>query len=182
MTGNDIKAEVMKTFERFNEGYQKRNSDELDTFMEIFIDAEDTEMMGISATKPGAFEWFTGTGEIREIIESDWKYWGDVEFDLKNMRVHHHQDVAWFSLSASMKQIAGDEETWEFYLDKMKELLDEKGSKAHDRIFEAAHFGIRRVRERNLGAGYRYPMVVTGTLIKQDIWKIHSLHWSMPVD
>ncbi len=98
------------------------------------------------------------------------------------MRIHHHQDVAWFSLCGALKQIDSSEETWGFYLDQMKEFLEKKGEKAHDRIFEAAHFGIRRVREKNLGVGHPYDMVITGALLKEDIWKFHSLHWSMPVD
>ncbi len=74
------------------------------------------------------------------------------------------------------------EETWDFFADQMKTFLEDKSMSAHDRMFEAAHVGIRRVRERNLGVGHPFKMVITGTLIQEERWRFHTLHWSMPVE
>jgi len=174
--------EIIKAFEKFAEGYKKRRLDEIDDFMALFSDAADAQMIGIGATVPGAYEWFTGKNEIKEIILSDWNYWGNVVFDIENMRLTTKGDVAWFSLCAELEQVEQKEETLAFFANKMKKMLGDENISAHDKIFEAAHFGVRRVRECNLGAGYMWKMVITGVLVKKDIWQFHTLHWAMPVD
>ncbi len=177
-----MRTEIIKSFKAFEAGYDKRDANEIESFMELFCDDDEVQMLGISASEPGAIEWFTGKDEIKEIILSDWKYWGDVHFDIENIRISEKNDVAWFTLCATLEQIEVNEASWQFYADQMREIIEDSDMTAHDRMFEAAHFGIRRVREKNLGVGYRFPMVITGVLLKQDIWKFHSLHWSMPVD
>jgi len=177
-----MNSDIINTFKQFEQGYNNRDAETIDEFMRLFSDAPDSQMLGIGASEPSAYEWFTGKDEIKEIILSDWQYWGNVNFDIANIRITQMGGVAWFSLCASLEQLEVNEEAWAFYAKQMKELLEDKNSKAPDAIFEAAHLGIRRVRERNLGAGYQLKMVITGVLVKEETWKFHTLHWSMPVD
>ena len=177
-----MNQDIIRTFNKFEQGYKDRNIGAIDSFMELFSDAPDAQMLGIGATEPGEYEWLTGKSEIKEIILSDWQYWGNVHFDIDNIRISEKSDVAWFSLCAALEQLEPNEDAWAFYVKQMKDLLDKKDSSAPDRIFEAAHYGVRRVRERNLGAGHQFKMVITGVLVKEDTWKFHTLHWSMPVD
>lgn len=177
-----MKSQIIETFKKFQEGYKKRDANDIEKFMELFSSDSDVQMIGIGATEPGEYEWFTGIEEIKEIIISDWNYWGEVHFDIENIRISEKNNIAWFSLCASLEQLETKEETWKFYVNQMKEFLEDEIKKAPDKIFEAAHFGVRRVRERNLGAGYQWEMVITGVLVKEEIWKFHTLHWSMPVD
>lgn len=174
---------AVEVINRLIEGYNTRNSDEIDTFMENFSNENDSQMIGIGATVPGEYEWFTGKNEIKEIVISDWTNWGKVHFDLESLRLTERKETAWFSICATLEQVEMNEETWLFFLSQMKDLLDDKTMKAADRMFEASHFGIRRVREKNLGVGHPYKMIVTGNLVFEDAkWKVHSLHWSMPVE
>lgn len=173
---------IIMAFDTFVQGYKERKMDTLDEFMDVFSDSEDAQMMGIGATVPGAYEWFCGKDEIKEIIESDWTYWGNVHFDMDTLRLSQIGEVAWFSLCATLEQIDSSEETWGFFVNQMKDLLEKDDQSNHDKIFEAAHFGIRRVREKNLGVGYPWKMVITGTLVNEEKWRFHTLHWSMPVD
>lgn len=173
---------IMETFKAFEEGYVKRNADDIDTFMALFSDEDDVQMLGISATEPGEYEWFKSKEAIREIVLSDWTHWGKVNFRFDLLQISEKNGVAWFTLPASLEQLDANEESWGFYAEQMKKLLENKDMSAHDRMFEAAHFGIRRVREKNLGAGYEFKMVISGVLVEEDIWKFHTLHWSMPVD
>jgi len=174
--------DILNVFQKFTEGYKVRAVDHVDDFMEIFSPRADVQMIGIGATVPGAYEWFTGKDEIKEIILSDWTYWGNVHFDMQTLRLSQIENVAWFSLCVTLEQVDSSEDTWGFFLDQMKELLEKDEQTNHDRIFEAAHFGIRRVREKNLGAGYPWRIVITGTLVRDENWQFHTLHWSMPVD
>lgn len=177
-----MNQEIKAVFDALVDGYTRSPKDEIDDFMDLISDKADVQMIGIGATKPGAYEWFTGKEEIKEIIISDWTFWGDVHFDLSSLRVSEMNDVAWFSLCATLAQTEMSEETWAFFAGQMKEILEDESMSAHDRMFEAAHKGIRRVREKNLGVGHPFEMVITGTLVKEDKWRFHMLHWSMPVE
>jgi hypothetical protein len=181
--GTSMREKIIKPFRILEQSYEKRNKADIESFMTYFSNESDAQMIGIGAIEPGEYEWFTGKDEIKEIILSDWKYWGNVHFDIDNIRLTTRDNVAWFSLCAQLEQIESSEETWEFFASQMMNLLKKEDAKAADRIFEAAHYGIRRVREKNLGKGHLYDMVITGTLVYEDaLWKFHTLHWSMPVD
>lgn len=173
---------IMETLRTLEEGYEKRNADNIDNFMNLFSNEKDVQMLGIGATEPGAYEWFKGREEIREIILSDWTYWGKVNFRFDLLQLKEKSGIAWFTLPATLEQLDTNEEAWEFYAGQMKELLEDESLSPHDRMFEAAHFGIRRVREKNLGTGHEFKMVISGVLVEEDVWRFHTLHWSMPVD
>ncbi len=174
--------DILKVFRRFEHGYMNRQADSIDEFMTLFSDEKDSEMIGIGATKPGAYEWFTGKSEIREIILSDWKFWGAVNFNLDNIRIKEKNGVAWFSLCTTLEQLEVNEDSWTFYEKQMKDLFNDTSMSSHDKMFEATHYGMRRIREKNLGVGYKFDMVITGVLVLDETWKFHTLHWSMPVD
>ncbi len=81
MQDDDAIAEVREVFQRFQEGYTARDPSRMDEFMNLFVPSEEAELIGIGASVRGGSEWFQGPEAIREIIESDWTYWGDVILD-----------------------------------------------------------------------------------------------------
>lgn len=171
-----------ETLQKFIEGYTSKDLSKIDEFMNIFSSKKDIQMIGIGATKPGAYEWFSGIDEIKEIVISDWTNWGTVVFEKDTLRTSGHTDVLWFSICAQLAQKELSEETWDFFRTQMNDILNKEEMNAHDKMFEAAYYGMNRVREKNLGVGYMYDMVITGVMIFEDTWKIHTLHWSMPVE
>lgn len=173
---------VRKTLQEFYDGYQKRDIENVDKFMELFSLSEDIEMLGISATEPGAYEWFKGREDIEEIIVSDWTYWGDVDFTVENAHIVLNGNTAWFTTYGELKQNSDNSDSMPFFKKQMLELLDSDKSDA-DQMFEAVHFGIRRLLEKNRGVGAAYKLVITGVLVLEDEkWRLQMLHWSMPVD
>ena len=51
------------------------------------------------------------------------------------------------------------------------------------KLMEATHFGLRRLRERQKGMGYKWPFVLTAVLVNSSgSWHFSTIHWSMPVD
>jgi len=182
---NDDAAEIQQVLQRFQEGYTTRNISKLDEFMNLFVPGDDAELIGIGASARNQNEWFQGKERIREIIESDWQYWGDVRLDVKEAKINVKNDVAWLSTTGTLLQtdhIHSDEVTG-FSLNQMKELLDNENLSPKARLVEAAHFGIRRWMEREKPTGYPWPFVLTAVLVRQDRqWRFHTIHWSMPVD
>jgi hypothetical protein len=169
---------IRAVLRRFQDGYTERDLSRLDEVMGLFAPGDAPEMIGIGAT-----ERFQGRAQIREMIESDWKYWGDVIFDVDEARVRVHGDVAWLTTRGAVVQSATHDEAMPFYLQQMKELLEDESVDVDTRIVEAAHFGVRRWRERFLGVGQRWPFMFTAVLARgAGGWHFELIQWAMPVD
>ena len=163
----------------FGNGYRDRNLAQLDAFIELFDD--DVEMIGIEATHRGSDEWFEGRAAIKEIVESDWRVWGDVELDVASARVTVVDGMAWASIEATLGQPADGGEAMSSYLHRMSELLDDTGRDPDGRMMEAASFGLARLRERNLGPDHKWPLVITAVLtLGPPGWRFRNIHWSTP--
>lgn len=177
--------EIRQVLQDFQDGYIARDVARLDEFMKLFVPGDEAELIGIGASARNQNEWFQGTERIREIIESDWRYWGDVKLEVNEAKITVMGDVAWLSTVGAILQtdhIHTDEVT-RFTLKQMKELVDDETLSPRARLVEAAHFGVRRWREREKPAGYPWPFVFTAVLAKQEgQWRFHTIHWSMPVD
>lgn len=67
---SDLRAEnkeIRKTLKKFQQGYTKRNLEEIDSFMKkIFIDSHETSILGT-----GTGELALGIDEVRNLIEDD---------------------------------------------------------------------------------------------------------------
>jgi hypothetical protein len=175
--------QVRKVLERFQDGYVTRDLSRLDEFMDLFFPGDDVELIGIGASTRGGYEWFQGLEQIREIIESDWTYWGDVVIDVDGAKITVRGDVAWISTSGSLAQTPDLDKALPFYLKQMKELLEDEGAAPEARLMEATHFGLRRLRERDKGEGHHWPFVFTAVLVKtEDGWRFHQVQFAMPVD
>ncbi|MGD9094024.1 MAG: nuclear transport factor 2 family protein [Anaerolineales bacterium] len=174
---------VRAVLQQFQDGYRSRELSSLDDFMNLFARGEDIELIGISAFERGGVEWFEGAEAIREIIQSDWTYWGSVELDVNGAKVTSLEQVAWLTTTGTVEQTDTFDQALPLYLQQMQEILvdDERGP--DEKLIEASHFGVRRLRERLKGSGYRWPFVFSAVLIQTDSgWKFHTIHWSMPVD
>jgi hypothetical protein len=182
---SDSVAEVRQVLQQFQDGYSKRDVANLDAFMKLFVPGEEAELIGIGASARNENEWFQGSERIREIVESDWLYWGDVKLEVENAKITVKGDVAWLSTVGAILQtdhIHTDEVTG-FTLKQMEEMLVDERLSSREKLVEVTHFGVRRWREREKPVGYEWPFVLTAVLVRQeDGWRFHTIHWSMPVD
>lgn len=176
-------ADVRRVLQKFQEGYTARDLSKVDEFMELITDEAQAEFIGIGASVRGENEWFQGPEAIRGIIESDWMYWGDVAIDVEGAMISAFGDVAWLSTSGKLVQTETFDEALTFYLEQMADLLEAEDGDLDDRLMEATHYGMRRLRERHRGKGHAWPFVLTAVLVREErAWRFHTLHWSMPVD
>ena len=183
MTATKPRDQVRGILQSFQDGYTRRDLDQLDQFMKLFEPAPDVELIGIGASERGGEEWFVGIEAIREIIESDWRYWGDVILDVPGAEIWVHQDVAWLSTCGHLIQTPAADEALVFYLRQMADKLSEEAIDPPTRLMEATHYGMRRLWERHRGEGYRWPFVLTAVLVLSETgWRFRQVHFSMPVD
>ena len=178
------KAEqVRNTLQAFQDGYSARDFERLDEFMTLFVDDEGIELIGIGAAERGGNEWFQGPAAVRDIVEGDWKYWGNVVLDVPGAKITVSGDVAWLSTQGQIVQTATHDEALPFYMEQMEALLKDESMDHDSRLMEATHFGMRRLRERAKGMGHGWPFTLTAVLQRVDgRWRFHTLHWAMPVD
>jgi hypothetical protein len=167
----------------FQDGYTARDLDAVDAFMTLFDADANIELIGIGASQRGGTEWFEGHEAIREIIVSDWQNWGQVQIDVGGAKITVLDRVAWLSTTGTLEQTETFDQALPLYLDQMKMILEDGDSDADERLLEASHFGVRRLRERLKGQGHRWPFVLGAVLVHcEDAWRFHTIHWSMPVD
>ena len=183
MQADMTERQVRDTLQRFQEGYTKRDMSRLGEFMQLFAHEGDPELIGIGASVRGGNEWFEGPDAIREIIESDWIYWGDVWINVDGARISVLGDVAWLSTVGKLTQTDTFDQALPIYLEQMKKLLEKEELDPDSRLMEATHFGMGRIRERHKRKGHEWPFVLTAVLVRTgDQWQFHTIHWSMPVD
>jgi hypothetical protein len=183
MTITENLSEVRTMLQKFQDGYTARDVGRLDDFMQLFIPNDEIEMIGIGAAKRSATEWFEGRSRIREIIESDWLYWGNVRLDIDGAKITIHGETAWLSTTGTVTQTQAFDTAIEFHLNDMKAIFDQEDLSTDEKLMEATHYGMRRLRERSKGIGHSWPFTFTAILIKVETsWRFHTLHWAMPVD
>jgi ketosteroid isomerase-like protein len=183
MPTNNETNQVRRSLQQFQDGYAARDVKQLDAFMGLFVRNDDIEMIGIGAAMRGGDEWFQGWEQVRHIIKGDWTYWGDVQLDVEEAKITVSGDVAWLSTTGKVIQSQHFDESIRFFLNQMKEMLEDEEKDVDSRLVEVTHYGMRRIRERHKGVGHSWPMVLTAVLMKSDReWRFHTLHWSMPVD
>jgi len=183
LSKNHQVEQVREVLGQFLDGYTARDISNLDQFMELFYPGEEIELIGIGAFIRGGNEWFQGLSAVRDIIEGDWEYWGNVLLEVEGAKISVQGDVAWLSTTGSIEQTDTHDKALKYYLEQMKELLDDEKVDQDTRLMEATHFGMRWLRERLKGKGYQWPFVFTAVLIcTTEGWRFHTIHWSMPVD
>lgn len=179
---DDISA-VRSTLQKFQDGYTSRDVTRLDEFMQLFVPGEAIEMIGTGASKRAANEWREGFTPVREFVESDWKYWGDVRLDVVGARITVHGDVAWISTSGTVTQTQAFDTVIEYHLQDMKAFFDRDDLSPDEKLVEATHYGMRRLRECVRGIGHISPLTFTAVLIRMGAeWCIHTQHWARPAD
>jgi hypothetical protein len=175
--------QVRKVLQKFQDGYTIRDKSKLDEFMELFAPTDEVELIGVGASERGGSEWFNERASIRDIIEGDWTYWGAVDIDVDGTRITVSGETAWFSTTGTLTSGDEYEDAFPFYLEQMRDLLMDEKKSLDDRLTDATHFGVRRLRDRMRGKGAKWPFVITGVLIKMDGgWGIHAIHWSFPAE
>ena len=181
-TKNGVR-QVRAILQKFQDGYTTRDKSKLDEFMELFAPTDEIELIGVGASKRGGNEWFNGHAAIREIIEGDWTYWGAVKIDVEGAKITVSGETAWFSTTGTLTSGDEYEKAYPFYLEQMRDLLMDENKSFDDRLTDATHFGVNRLRDRMRGVGAKWPFVITAVLVKTEgKWGFHTIHWSFPAE
>lgn len=94
-TGNaaeDDRAEIVRQLKAFQEGYEKRDTGSVNSFMRELFSSDNVLILG---TMPQ--EVYVGYDEASSLVFDDWASWGDCKFLMDGARISVHGDVAWFA-------------------------------------------------------------------------------------
>jgi hypothetical protein len=89
---DEVRSEVLAVLSAFQEGYARRDVEQVRPFMERLFSLHDVLILG---TMPQ--EVFVGFDEATRLVRGDWTGWGDCRFAVDTARVSAEGDVAWFS-------------------------------------------------------------------------------------
>jgi len=89
----EIRAEILEQLKYFQEGYDKRDTSILESYMDALFSKENILILG---TMPG--EIYSGYVEAADLVSSDWLLWGDMDMLVKSANISASDSVAWFSM------------------------------------------------------------------------------------
>ena len=95
---DSIRMEIISQLKKFQDGYSKRDSKNIDTFMQSLYSRENILILG---TMPN--EIYSGYEKATRLVESDWESWGDCKFEIDSANVSSLGNTAWFSTIGYVK-------------------------------------------------------------------------------
>jgi len=172
---------VKEVLKKFQEGYTNRNVEVLDTYMkELFIDDNSITTLGTSRS-----ELCFGLEDLKGLIESDWKYWGNFVVDFENSKINSNGNSAWFIADSTVNWADPDDDD-EWCEDLVDDYYEEKGRYTNYKPIAKLAMLNRKlafiVQETHTSKGSSFPVRLSGGLIKEnDQWLINKLQFSMPM-
>lgn len=179
-TDRAIRDEILRALERFQEGYLKRDENGLDSFMQLFADSQDLEVIGTGGIDPGGDEWCLGLEAARELVKNDWEGWGDLRLELERARIFSRGEVAWCAMPATVSMRFEREESYQDYLDYLQTIArDESLGSAEERLLEILRGGSNTLFEMRLGETFVWPLRFSAVLAKLDgEWQFQQMQFS----
>lgn len=182
MNQTDIE-DVRQVLRKFQEGYTNRNVDALDDYLkELFIDSDKMITVGTNRS-----EWCFGLKGLRGILESDWKYWGNLHVDVESAKINSKDDTAWFVADCQMQW--SEEETFDEWCAII--LSDYYGKEGryigYKTESKLAMMNVKltllmKIASIGISNDLPTPIRISGGLVREDnTWHINRLHFSIPM-
>jgi ketosteroid isomerase-like protein len=171
-------AEIRSLLQSFQEGYVRRDLAQVDSFMELFT--LDAEVIGTNGVRPGVDEWYMDRAAARELVQGDWEGWGDLRLDLDAMSIRSRGDVGWVAAPATVTKIIG-EESYASYLEFVRNLIENSGLSAEQKLLHILRGGTNTVYELRRGEKFVWALRFTAVVVREaDGWKFAQMNFSFP--
>jgi hypothetical protein len=95
---DSTRMEIIVQLKKFQDGYSKRDSKNIDTFMQSLYSRENILILG---TMPD--EIYSGYKKATRLVETDWESWGDCKFEIDSANISSLGNTAWFSTRGYVK-------------------------------------------------------------------------------
>jgi hypothetical protein len=170
--------EIRALLQTFQDGYTRRDSSQVDAFMELFT--PEAEVIGTNGAKPGVDEWYTSRDAARELVEGDWKEWGDLRLDVDAASIHAQGEAGWIAASATVTKTIG-EENYASYLEFVKRFIETSSLPAEQKLHFILRGGTNTIYELGRGEKFVWALRFTAVVVrKADGWKFAQVNFSFP--
>lgn len=170
--------EISSLLQIFQDGYTHRDLTQVENFMQLFT--QDAEVIGTNGVKPGVDEWYINRSSARDLVEGDWKAWGDFRLDLDTASIHTLGDVGWIAATATVTQIIG-EDNYSSFLDFVKNYIDRPGISPEQKLHYILRGGTNTIFELRRGEKFIWPLRFTAVVVRtSDGWKFIQMNFSFP--
>ncbi len=169
-------SEVRAVLQRFQDGYTGREIAAVDAFwQELFVPDEDQLIVGT-----GHDEWCHGPESVRELLRSDWEFWGDVAIDVPGAHIWVSGDVAWLVAPGIVSNTVTAEDFDNGTLKSIERTLS--GAMNHRaKLLEIGRITANTLFETGKGDRYVWPFRFAAVLVRrQGRWLFHQLQFSFP--
>jgi len=95
---DSVRKEVLAQLHRFQDGYSKQDTSQVESFMNSLYSTDNILVLGIM---PG--EIFTDYKSATGLVKSDWESWGDCHFAMDSANISSKDDIAWISARGYVK-------------------------------------------------------------------------------
>jgi hypothetical protein len=89
---DSIRFEIIDQLHKFQDGYSKRDTNNIETFMENLYSRKGLLILG---TMPN--EVYSGYEKATQLVKSDWESWGDCHFAIDSANISTAGNTAWFA-------------------------------------------------------------------------------------
>ncbi len=169
---------VLGILETLSKGYRKRDIDNVDAYVkDLFLGDDSVYILGTASD-----ELCPGLDEVKDLLESDWEYWGDAAFELDHALINVEGDLAWFGTPGTVKySFEHTSERYDNYVEFAKTKANDQSVSAEKRVAlinwaMALTYHQQELEKRD----YLCPMRLSGVMIKKDgAWKIAQSQFSM---
>jgi len=170
--------EIRSLLQRFQDGYTSRDTSQVDSFMQLFVD--DAEVIGTNGVRPREGEWYLDRGSARVLVEGDWQGWGDLRLDLDSVSIHSHGEVGWLAAPATVTQTIGPE-NYASYLEFIRKFLDESNLSPEQKLLYILRGGTNTVYELRRGETFVWALRFTAVVVREpEGWKFAQMNFSFP--
>jgi hypothetical protein len=177
-------AAVRAVLRRFQEGYSRRESQDLDEFMKLFVLEETLEIIGTSAIDPFHEEWCRGVAATRALIAADWESWGDLALDVAAASIHSRGDAAWLATTGTVSQKISLEHSYAGMGQFLQRFMDRRNDSQTDiegELLTIIMGAASVLSDRRQGEDHVWPLRFSATLVREgEDWKFHQIHFSYP--
>jgi hypothetical protein len=95
---DSTRREIIDQLKKFQDGYTKRDTGQVNSFMESLYPKENILILG---TMPN--EVFSGYKRASYLVRSDWESWGDCRFAIDSANISSDGNTAWFAAKGFVK-------------------------------------------------------------------------------
>ncbi len=189
MNASDIQS-VRDTLKKFQDGYDRRDTGQIEEFRALFVPEDDLEVIGTGAIEPGDDEWCLGLEAASALVENDWEGWGDLALDVADARIHVMGDIAWLATTGTVTMDLDVTETVRDYLSYIQEVAGDESLAPQARLTEILRGATNTLYEVERGKMYIWPLRFTAVLVRRsgsgngngsatgDRWLFHQVQFS----